>query len=41
MKSIDHLISSLLILMSYRFKGPSDALALTDLGYLIYVTLET
>ena len=29
------------MLMSYRFKGPCDALALTDLGHLIYVTLET
>ena len=29
------------MLMLFRFKGPCDALALTDLGYLIYVTLET
>ena len=29
------------MLMSFRFKGPYNALALTDLGYLIFVALET
>ena len=29
------------MLMSFKFKGPYNALALTDLGYLIFVTLET
>ena len=29
------------MLMSFRLKGPYNALTLTDLGYLIFVTLET
>ena len=29
------------MLMSFKFKGPYNAIALTELGYLIFVALET